>query len=115
MRICGDRGRVEITMENPVPFAHYFPIIRTNEKSTRSHHSLVSRVISPSVEIIFHKLSAFQLNRLCEEAGGGIDLQIEQKELHVTPTKMDATNKYWTAFKEAIDELLVLKIAKIVG
>jgi len=72
-----------------------------------------SNVVPPIMSITFDVRIAIDrsqeqfeamLNQLCKEAGD-VDLNIEQKEPHVTPTKTDASNKFWVAFKEAIDEL----------
>ncbi|XP_055389609.1 aminoacylase-1-like [Condylostylus longicornis] len=46
-----------------------------------------------------------QLKQWCEEAGGGIELEYEQKEVRVEPTKIDSSNKFWVAFKKTVDEL----------
>ncbi|KAG4068365.1 hypothetical protein HA402_007885 [Bradysia odoriphaga] len=73
-----------------------------------------SNVVPPVMSITFDVRMAIDrsqeefeamLHRLCEEAGGGVELQLNQKEMHVPPTKTDASNIFWVAFKEAIDEL----------
>lgn len=73
-----------------------------------------SNVVPPTMSITFdvriaidrsHDEFVATFNRFCEEAGGGVHLEFEQKEPHVLPTKTDASNKYWVAFKEATDEL----------
>jgi len=46
-----------------------------------------------------------QLKQWCEEAGGGIELEYEQKEVRVEPTKIDSSNQFWLAFKKAVDGL----------
>ncbi|KAM8716719.1 hypothetical protein ACLKA7_003570 [Drosophila subpalustris] len=51
-----------------------------------------------------------QLNKWCEEAGGGIEIEFEQKHPYVKPTAIDDDNPFWVAFKQATDELsLVIK------
>jgi len=50
------------------------------------------------------------INQWCKEAGEGITIEYEQKQPQVPVTKLDASNPYWIAFKEASDKLnLVLK------
>lgn len=79
-----------------------------------------SNVVPPVMSITFDVRIAIDrpqdefeamLYRLCVEAGGGVEIQISQKERHVAPTKTDSSNKFWVAFTEAIDEL-GLKIRK---
>lgn len=38
------------------------------------------------------------------EAGGDIELEFEQKEPKVVPTKIDDSNIFWLAFKKSIVE-----------
>ncbi|KAK9892863.1 hypothetical protein WA026_022544 [Henosepilachna vigintioctopunctata] len=45
------------------------------------------------------------LNRWCKEAGQGINVTYDQKQPQVPVTKLDNSNPYWVAFKEATDEL----------
>lgn len=45
------------------------------------------------------------LKKWCKEAGGNIEIEYEQKEPRIEPTKIDESNIYWTAFKSAIDDL----------
>lgn len=45
------------------------------------------------------------INRWCKEAGKGVYIEYEQKQLLIPPTKIDNTNPYWVAFKEATDAL----------
>lgn len=52
------------------------------------------------------KLIPFQLNRWCDEAGGGINIEYEHKEPRVTPTATDLSNPFWTALKSTlVDDL----------
>lgn len=46
-----------------------------------------------------------QLKKWCEEAGGGIEIEFEQKQPKVPATKTDSTNPYYVAFKKAVDDL----------
>ncbi|XP_023012522.2 aminoacylase-1 isoform X2 [Leptinotarsa decemlineata] len=45
------------------------------------------------------------LNRWCKEAGQGVYIEYEQKQLQIPATKIDCSNPYWIAFKRATDEL----------
>jgi aminoacylase len=45
------------------------------------------------------------LKKWCDESGEDITFSFEQKQPKVPPTKIDSSNAYWVAFKEAIDEL----------
>lgn len=40
-----------------------------------------------------------------EEAGGGIELEFDQRHPYVPPTATDESNPFWLAFKQATDEL----------
>ncbi|XP_076265532.1 aminoacylase-1-like isoform X1 [Rhynchophorus ferrugineus] len=46
-----------------------------------------------------------QINQWCKEAGKDVWIEWEQKEPQVPATKLDASNPYWLAFKEATDQL----------
>uniref|UniRef100_A0A1B0CBE7 N-acyl-aliphatic-L-amino acid amidohydrolase n=1 Tax=Lutzomyia longipalpis TaxID=7200 RepID=A0A1B0CBE7_LUTLO len=46
-----------------------------------------------------------KLEKWCEEAGGGIEIDIELKEPAMPKTTLDESNIYWTAFKKAVDAL----------
>jgi aminoacylase len=45
------------------------------------------------------------INQWCKEAGPGIRIEYEQKQPQIPPTKLDNSNPYWIAFKEATDKL----------
>ncbi|KAL3268280.1 hypothetical protein HHI36_007401 [Cryptolaemus montrouzieri] len=45
------------------------------------------------------------INRWCKEAGSDIFITYPQKQPQVAVTKLDVSNPYWIAFKEATDEL----------
>ncbi|XP_017873802.1 PREDICTED: aminoacylase-1A-like isoform X3 [Drosophila arizonae] len=73
-----------------------------------------SNVVPPLLEVVFDIRIAItvdtdelekKIRDWCEEAGGGIELVFESKEPFVPPTKIDASNPYWLAFKQALDEL----------
>lgn len=44
---------------------------------------------------------------MCEEAGGDIKVEYEQKQPRIEPTATNDTNPYWVAFKKAIDKMCV--------
>ncbi|XP_030563930.1 aminoacylase-1-like [Drosophila novamexicana] len=71
-------------------------------------------VVPAMLEVVFDlrigidvDLVAFeqQIRDWCEEAGGGIEIVFEQKDEYIPPTKVDASNPYWTAFEKALNEL----------
>ncbi|XP_061378621.1 aminoacylase-1-like isoform X1 [Danaus plexippus] len=45
------------------------------------------------------------IKQWCAEAGSGVTYEFEQKDLFVPPTKVDNSNPYWVAFKEALDKM----------
>lgn len=45
------------------------------------------------------------VNKWCREAGQGVYIEFEQKDTRIPPTKIDNSNPFWVAFKEATDEL----------
>lgn len=45
------------------------------------------------------------IKRWCSDAGQGVRVEYEQKQPQVPATKLDNTNPFWIAFKEATDEL----------
>ncbi|XP_049529285.1 aminoacylase-1A-like [Anopheles darlingi] len=71
-------------------------------------------VVPPELTVCFDIRLAVNVNHLefenqlldwCREAGGGIELEYDQKCPYVKPTKLDDSNIYWVAFKQALDEL----------
>lgn len=73
-----------------------------------------NNVVPALLEVVFDlriaidvDLEAFekQIRDWCEEAGGGIEIEYEQKEKFVPPTKLDESNPFWTAFEAATKEL----------
>ncbi|XP_032295287.2 aminoacylase-1A, partial [Drosophila virilis] len=74
-----------------------------------------SNVVPPLLEAVFDMrvaidvdIVAFEKQILdwCEEAGGGILLDFIRKDEYVPATKVDASNPFWTAFQQALNELL---------
>lgn len=75
-----------------------------------------TNVIPPEFIITFdcritpqHDIKKWQetIDQWCKEAGPGVWIEYEQKEDQVTPTKLDNSNPYWLAFKDATDKLYV--------
>ncbi|XP_023171073.2 aminoacylase-1-like [Drosophila hydei] len=86
----------------------------TTMNLTQLNGGVQSNVVPPLLEAVFDIRIAItvdivelekQIRDWCEEAGGGIELVFEWKEPFVAPTKIDASNPYWLAFKQALDEL----------
>lgn len=46
-----------------------------------------------------------QLHKWMAEAGGGIELEFDQRHPYVAPTRTDVSNPFWVAFKRATDDL----------
>lgn len=73
-----------------------------------------SNVVPPELMVCFDVRVAVDVKHLelenqlldwCREAGGGIELEYDQKSPYVKPTTLDGSNPYWVAFKDALDEL----------
>lgn len=73
-----------------------------------------SNVIPPQFTVVIDVRLAIDVDHVkfenmikkwCEDAGGNIDIEYEQKEDYIEPTKLDSSNIYWLAFKEAVEEL----------
>ncbi|XP_017131340.1 aminoacylase-1-like [Drosophila elegans] len=86
----------------------------TTVNLTQLRGGVQSNVVPPLLEAVFDiriavtvDIAAFekQIRDWCEEAGGGIELEFEMKNPFVEPTKIDASNPYWVAFKKALDDL----------
>lgn len=43
------------------------------------------------------------LKKWCDEAGEGVWIEYQQKQLQVPVTRLDESNPFWMAFKEASD------------
>ncbi|KAH8419378.1 hypothetical protein KR222_010034 [Zaprionus bogoriensis] len=52
-----------------------------------------------------HEEFEAQLHSWMAEAGGGIELEFDQRHPYVPPTATDDSNPFWLAFKSATDEL----------
>lgn len=50
-------------------------------------------------------LHSTKLHQWCNDVGGGIKLEYEQKRPRVNPTPTDKTNPFWVAFESATSEL----------
>ncbi|XP_034488735.1 aminoacylase-1-like [Drosophila innubila] len=86
----------------------------TTVNLTRIGGGVQNNVVPASLEAYFdiriaitEDLHAFekQIRKWSAEAGEGIDIIFEAKEDYAEPTKIDASNPYWMAFKQGIDEL----------
>ncbi|XP_055618069.1 aminoacylase-1-like [Toxorhynchites rutilus septentrionalis] len=73
-----------------------------------------NNVIPPEFKISFDirvahdtSIDAFeaQLQKWCEESGGDIHIDYEQKDSLIELTKLDETNHFWMAFKAAVNEM----------
>lgn len=85
----------------------------TTVNLTKVQGGVQSNVIPPQMTLTFdmrlaidvdHDKWVAQLNQWCEEAGGNIEIFYEVQQPKVPATKLDDSNKYWVAFKQAIDE-----------
>ncbi|XP_023172478.1 aminoacylase-1 [Drosophila hydei] len=54
---------------------------------------------------VVHEEFFAQLQEWMEQAGGGIELEFDQKHPYVPATAIDDSNPFWLAFKSATDEL----------
>jgi len=79
-------------------------------------------VLPPVVEVtvdiriaLTENTSEFEkmLRKWAKQAGEGIEIEFLVKEAFVPPTKTDASNIYWKAFKEAIDEMSLKIIPQV--
>ncbi|XP_055684952.1 aminoacylase-1-like [Lutzomyia longipalpis] len=86
----------------------------TTVNLTKISGGVQSNVVPPLLTIGFdirlavdvdHTEFLQQLQKWCDEAGGGIEIEFEQKEPPVPKTTLDESNIYWVAFKSAIDEM----------
>lgn len=73
-----------------------------------------SNVVPPELSVMFdlrlaidvdHGELLAQIESWCQEAGGGIEFEFEQKTDLVQPTKITPDNVYWNAFQSATKEL----------
>lgn len=79
---------------------------------TQVHGGVQSNVVPPLIVAVFDVRVSIsikpedlinKLKKFCEESGGGIEMEFEQNQPRVEPTKVD-NNIYWSAFKKALDE-----------
>ncbi|SPP81200.1 aminoacylase-1-like [Drosophila guanche] len=86
----------------------------TTVNLTQLRGGVQSNVVPPLLEVVFDIRIAItvditalekQIRDWCEEAGGGIELEFEMKNPFVEPTKIDASNPFWVAFKQTLDDL----------
>ncbi|XP_034488738.1 aminoacylase-1-like [Drosophila innubila] len=86
----------------------------TTVNLTQAGGGVQNNVVPPLLEVVFDirvaitlDLAEFekQIRDWCDEAGGDIELKFEMKNPYVEPTKIDASNPYWLAFKQTLDEL----------
>jgi aminoacylase len=86
----------------------------TTVNLTQMSGGVQTNVIPPEFIITFdcritpqHDIKKWQetIDQWCKEAGPGVWIEYEQKEDQVTPTKLDNSNPYWLAFKDATDKL----------
>lgn len=86
----------------------------TTVNLTMMEGGVQSNVVPPELSVMFDVRLSLEVNHddflglikdWCTEAGGNIEIEFEQKENYVAPTKLTPDNIYWTAFKSAVDEL----------
>ncbi|XP_017112270.1 aminoacylase-1 isoform X2 [Drosophila elegans] len=84
---------------------------------TKVSGGVQSNVVPPLLMVAFdcrlaldvdHQEFEANLNKWCDDVGGGIEITYEQKQPKVPPTAIDDSNPFWLAFKEATDELSLL-------
>jgi aminoacylase len=89
----------------------------TTVNLTQMSGGVQTNVIPPEFIITFdcritpqHDIKKWQetIDQWCKEAGPGVWIEYEQKEDQVAPTKLDNSNPYWLAFKDATDKLYVI-------
>ncbi|CAD7089930.1 unnamed protein product [Hermetia illucens] len=86
----------------------------TTVNLTRVQGGILNNIVPPKLMVSFdvrlaldvdHQQFIKQLEKWCEEAGGGIEITYESKEPYVPPTPIDDSNIYWKAFKGSLDSL----------
>ncbi|XP_020817680.1 aminoacylase-1-like [Drosophila serrata] len=86
----------------------------TTVNLTQLSGGVQSNVVPPQLDAVFDIRIAItqdvnelelQIRKWCEEAGGGVELDFILKCPYVEPTKIDASNPFWLAFKQSLDEL----------
>ncbi|TMW48983.1 hypothetical protein DOY81_005927 [Sarcophaga bullata] len=95
----------------------------TTVNLTKISGGVQSNVIPPFMQIGFdirlaitvdHNEFEKQIRKWCDEAGGDIELEFEQKEPKVLPTKTDSSNPYWVALENCLIKDLGLKLHQLV-
>lgn len=97
----------------------------TSVNLTYIEGGIQTNVIPESLTAIFdvrlaptedHEEFEAMIKRWCEEAGKDVTFSFEQKNPKIEVTKLDNSNPYWLAFKQACDELeLTLEIGIFPG
>lgn len=73
-----------------------------------------SNVVPPQIRLSYDIRIAIDVDQVafmqmlrdwCEEAGGDIEIEFEQKETDVHVTQLDDSNKYWVAFRDTLKSL----------
>lgn len=86
----------------------------TTVNLTMLEGGIQSNVLPPELSVMFDIRLALEVNHddfleqikaWCSEAGGSIEIEFEQKDNYVAPTKLTPDNIFWTAFKSAVDEM----------
>lgn len=86
----------------------------TTVNLTQLRGGVQSNVVPPLLEAVFDIRIAItqdvaelerKVRNWCEEAGGAVELDFILKCPYVAPTKIDASNPFWLAFKRSLDEL----------
>lgn len=86
----------------------------TTVNLTMLEGGIQNNVVPPELTVMFDIRLALEVNhddflteikQWCEEAGGNITIDFEQKDEYVEPTNITPDNIYWTAFNSAVDEL----------
>lgn len=86
----------------------------TTVNITMLNGGIQSNVVPPEYKVtvdmrlsldVDHQEFENMFRKWCDQSGVGITYEFEQKQPKVPPTKLDKTNIYWGAFKEAVDKL----------
>jgi len=86
----------------------------TTVNITMMNGGVQANVVPPQYKVTIDMRLALDVNhqefenmfkKWCDESGEGIVYEFEQKQPKVPPTKMDKSNIFWGAFKEAVDKL----------
>lgn len=78
------------------------------------HGGVQSNVVPPEYKLtadmripitVNHAEFEKKIRSWCDEVGEGIQIEFEQKQPRVEPTKTDKSNPYWITFMESIEKL----------